>query len=211
MFCKSCGTKLSDGDSFCLSCGAKVDADPGKVTTGTGSGQANQFTQQSVPNTGYQTTNSVGLSKNVIRFICANAVLIITYFLGWLKFSGYVGDAREVMDYLNIDNLKSLSPNQVFKLFTIAKRIDDMPGAVNIFYLLIVFPILAGMAILFALLKKNGLAKLCAILSGIITLLASAGAFLLTLTGEIGIKFGVFVAIIAAIYTFIATGGLKLE
>ena len=208
MFCKSCGTKLSDGDSFCLSCGAKVEANPGVVTRGTDSVQVNQFTQQSVPNVGYQTTNSVGLSKNVIRFICANAVLIVTYFLGWLKLGG---DAGEIMGVLGISRYNSLSPNQTFKMFTMAKKIEELPSGANIFYLLVIFPILAGLAILFAIIKKNGLAKLCAILSGIITLLASVGALLLSLADEVGAKFGLFIALIAAIYTFIATGGLKLE
>ena len=208
MFCKSCGTKLSDGDSFCLSCGAKVEANPGVVTRGTDSVQVNQFTQQSVPNVGYQTTNSVGLSKNVIRFICANAVLIVTYFLGWLKLGG---DAGEIMGALGISRYNSLSPNQTFKMFTMAKKIEELPSGANIFYLLVIFPILAGLAILFAIIKKNGLAKLCAILSGIITLLASVGALLLSLADEVGAKFGLFIALIAAIYTFIATGGLKLE
>lgn len=210
MFCKSCGTKLSDGDSFCLSCGAKVDAAPSNVVTGAGSGQANQFTQQSVPNTGYQTTSSVGISKNVIRFICANVVLIVTYFLGWLKIGGDAGDA---IDFLGFSNYNSISPNQFFSLFRNVKKFEfsDMPPQANIFYLLLAFPILAGLAILFALLKKNGMAKLCAILSGIITLLASIGTLLLTMTGEVGAKYGVFVALIAAIYVFIATGGLKLD
>ena len=92
-----------------------------------------------------------------------------------------------------------------------AKKIEELPSGANIFYLLVIFPILAGLAILFAIIKKNGLAKLCAILSGIITLLASVGALLLSLADEVGAKFGLFIALIAAIYTFIATGGLKLE
>lgn len=206
MFCKKCGTKLSEGDLFCLSCGTKVsDTNEGKEMAG--QGFVNQVPQQSVQNIGVQSYKPEGLPKAVVRFICANAVLVITYFLGWLKIKGDLGDA---IDFLGYSSKNSLSPSQFFGLFTKFKD-ADMPPQANILYLLIVFPAAAALAIIFVLLKKNGLAKLCTIVSGIVTLIVVAGAFLLTVTGEIGVRYGVFVAFVAAIYAFIAAGGLKLE
>ncbi len=212
MFCKKCGTKLSEGDLFCLSCGTKVsDTNESKEMTGAGQGFVHPIPQQSVQNTGVQSYKPEGLPKAVVRFICANAVLFIVYFLGWLKIKGDVGEA---IDFLGYSSKNSISPSQFFSLFSKAKGSflgSDMPPQANILYLLIVFPAAAALAIIFVLLKKNGLAKLCTIVSGIVTLIVVAGAFLLTVTGEIGVRYGVFVAFVAAIYAFIASGGLKLE
>ena len=206
MFCKKCGTKLSEGDLFCLSCGTKVsDTNEGKEMAG--QGFVNQVPQQSVQNIGVQSYKPEGLPKAVVRFICANAVLVITYFLGWLKIKGDLGDA---IDFLGFSKKNTLSPSQFFNLF-IKLKDSEMPSQLNLLYLLIVFPAAAALAMIFVLLKKNGLAKLCTIISGIVTIIVVAGAFLLTLTGEVGIKFGVLVAFVAAIYAFIAAGGLKLE
>ena len=212
MFCRKCGTKLSEGDSFCLSCGTKVsETHSGNEVTGAGQGLQGQVPQQSVPNYGAQFYKPEGLPKQVVRFICANAVMFIVYFLGWLKINGDVGEA---IDFLGYSHKNSISPSQFFSLFAKAKGSflgSEIPPQANILYLLIVFPAAAALAIVFALLKKNGLAKLCTIIGGIVTLIVAAGAFLLTVTGEIGLKYGVFVAVIGAIYAFIAAGGLKLE
>jgi hypothetical protein len=213
MYCKKCGTKLNEGDSFCLSCGTKVaEENTGAEIGGAGQGLSGQGygqrAQQSTPSYDYQAPKQ-GLSTPVIRFIIANAVMFVTYFLGWLKVKG---DAEEIFEYFGVSDMNSFSPRLIFKGFTLVKDYGtDIPPAGNLFYLLIVIPVAAGLAILFALLKKNGLAKLCTIVGGIITILFAIGALLLTLTGEIGVKLGVFIAIIAAIYSFIAAGGLKLD
>ncbi len=199
MFCKKCGTKLADGDSFCLSCGTKVT----EANTGVEANQSlQQSTQQSTRNFDYQPSRK-GLSVNVIRFIIANAVVLISYFLGWWKIKGDLGKFIDIIGY---SKSNSISPNLFLNMYI---KSGESEG--TLIYLLIVIPVAAGLAILFALLKKNGLAKLCTIVGGIVTLLFSAGAILLTMTGDLGLKFGVFVAIIAAIYSFIATGGLKLD
>ncbi len=212
MFCGKCGTKLSEGDAFCLSCGTKVSSTKAvSEMTDAGQGVMGQSTQPVTQYVGSQSSQSVGLSKHVIRFICANAVLFLTFFMGWLKVTG---DAEEVFDFMGLGQKNSLSPSQLFSVFSKFKGSilgSEIPPQANVLYLLIVIPVAAGLAILFSLLKKNGLAKLCTVLSGIVTLLTAAAALLLTLTGEIGTRYGVFVAIISAIYAFIATGGLKLE
>lgn len=147
--------------------------------------------------------------------LIANIALIVSYFNGWAKFSGSASVVAGIISHLFGYEFKPISPNYFFTVLSEAKSVaslfGELPIYYNLFYLLLLIPIPAGISIILSL-TKNKLAKIFTICSSVICLLWTSVFLISLFSGEGGSPtVGLFIAIAAGIYGIIASTGYLRE
>lgn len=192
MFCKFCGNKIDENSVFCNKCGEYQTEQNMKSTT-----------IQRLPTT-------ININPSVIKFLGANLVLIISYFVGWIKLTGEAGQIAEFLSIFAGFEMKSISPKLVIDGFSQIRELisyasESIPIQYYLLYLLIIFPIFSCIGIVYALVWKSSNAGVFSKLSATISLFCIAATWYLVVDNYISATIWLYIFTVASIYTFFVT------
>lgn len=228
-FCSSCGAPIKTAavNSGTSQSQASMNQPQGQTSMNQPQGQASMSQPQSQmsmsqpqgqsrmsqPQSQMSWNNSTAVKSQYrqipLNFLVVNALLIMIYFLGWLKISGSdIGFLFDAADEIGFNIKNSFSPHIFVKLFNAAKDIStpsEIPEASNMLYLLLVMPVGGAFSIVLTLLKQNKFAIVITIISSIITILLIVVAFILSLTDEMATKLGVYIALVVVISAIVVS------
>lgn len=189
MFCKFCGQSIDENSVFCSKCGKEQSIS----------------NSSSISTNGFSVINN--LNSSLVKFMITNLVLVLSYFVGWIKLTGVTGLIAEfIREFAGFD-IKQISPKLVIDAFSKIKSLvsitsQSIPIKYYSVYLFLVFPVLAGLGILLVLIQKPKTAALLSKLSAIIALLCAAATWYTVFEKDINATIWLYLLTAASIYMF---------